>query len=184
MFTDKRVIMIEFNRRKSETISFHEKEVKLAKTAMDKLRTTIEFFYYLMEHRGKESFTMIMISAENLLLKVPLKKWKRQSDVLIEIDPELNVYVIISQSTDSEGGKRFAEILLSNINMNGGEGAYCVETDVASTERPIQEVIFKMVEKYIRIKQEEKCNQVHIAYMNEDDMPKEDEINYFTDLNK
>jgi len=176
--------MIDFNRRKSESVSFHENEVKLAKTAMDKLRTTIEFFYYLMEYRDKVSFTMIIISAEDLLLKVPLKKWKRQSDVLIEIDPVLNVYVIISQSTDSEGGKRFAEILLSNINMNGGEGTYCVETDVTSTEHSIQKIIFKMVEKYIRIKQEEKSNQVHIAYMNESDMPKEEEINYFSDLTK
>lgn len=173
--------MVDFDRRKIENISFHENEVKLAKTAMDKLRTTIEFFYYLMEYRDKKSFTMIMISAEDLLLKVPLKKWKRQSDVLIEIDPVLNVYVIISQSTDSEGGKRFAEILLSNIDMNGGEGTYCVETDVTSTEHTIQEIIFKMVEKYMRIKQEEKSNQVHIAYMNDADMPKEEEISYFKD---
>jgi len=173
--------VVDFDRRKIENISFHENEVKLAKTAMDKLRTTIEFFYYLMEYRDKKSFTMIMISAEDLLLKVPLKKWKRQSDVLIEIDPVLNVYVIISQSTDSEGGKRFAEILLSNIDMNGGEGTYCVETDVTSTEHAIQEVIFKMVEKYMRIKQEEKSNQVHIAYMNDADMPKEEEISYFKD---
>ena len=173
--------MVDFDRRKIENISFHENEVKLAKTAMDKLRTTIEFFYYLMEYRDKKSFTMIMISAEDLLLKVPLKKWKRQSDVLIEIDPVLNVYVIISQSTDSEGGKRFAEILLSNIDMNGGEGTYCVETDVTSTEHAIQEVIFKMVEKYMRIKQEEKSNQVHIAYMNDADMPNEEEISYFKD---
>ncbi len=174
--------MIQFNRRKSETISFHENEVKLAKTAMDKLRTTIEFFYYLMEYRDKDSFTMIMISAENLLLKVPLKKWKRQSDVLIEIDPVLNVYVIISQSTDAEGGKRFAEILLSNIEMNGGEGAYCIETDIDSTEHTIQKVIFKMVERYITVKQEGRVNQVHIAYMNEEDTPKEEEISYFKGL--
>ena len=174
--------MVDFNRRKSENITFHENEVKLAKTAMDKLRTTIEFFYYLMEYRDKKSFTMILLSAENLLLKVPLQKWKRQSDVLIEIDPVLNVFVIISQSTDSEGGKRFAEILLSNIDMNGGEGTYCVETDLTSTEHTIQEVIFKMVEKYITIKQEEKPNQVHIAYMNEEDIPKEEEVSYFSDI--
>ncbi|MCF6244668.1 MAG: hypothetical protein L3J43_06490 [Sulfurovum sp.] len=173
--------MVEINRRKSDSIAFHEDEVKLAKNAMDKLRTTIEFFYYLMDYREKDSFTMIMISAEDLLLRVPLKKWKRQSDVLIEIDRELNVYVLISQSTDSDGGKRFAEILLSNIDMNGGEGTYCVETDITSTEHSIQEVIFKIVEKYISIKQEKKSDKVHIAYINEDDIPEEEEINYLTD---
>jgi hypothetical protein len=170
--------MLELNRRKNENMSFHENEVKLAKTAMDKLRTTIEFLYYLMEYRSKASFTLIMISAEDLLLRVPLKKWKRQTDILVEIDRELNVYVLISQSTDSEGGKRFAEILLSNIEMNGGEGAYCVETDLTSTDHSIQEVIFKMVETYITIKQEEKSNEVHIAYMKEVEIPKDADISY------
>jgi len=174
--------MIEIDRRLSDDVSFHENEVKLAKTAMDKLRTTIEFLYYLMDYRGRVSFTMIMISAEDLLLKVPLKKWKRQTDVLVEIDPVLNVYVIICQSTDREGGRRFAEILLSNINMNGGEGAYCVETELTSTDHAIQEVIFKMVEKYITIKQANKTGEVHFTKFGEDELEEDADIAYFREL--
>ena len=176
--------MVSVNRRINEDVSFHENEVKLAKTAMDKLRTTVEFIYYLMEHRGRASFTMIMISAENLLLHVPLKKWKRQTDILIEIDPVLNVYVIICQSTNREGGRRFAEILLSNINMNGGDGAYCVETELTSASHPIQEVIFKMVEKYITIKQAEKADEVHYTAYGEDEVEEDEDIAYFEDIIK
>jgi len=36
-------------RRTNLEISFHEDEVKLAEVMMDKLRTTVEFLYYLMD---------------------------------------------------------------------------------------------------------------------------------------
>ncbi|PHS30892.1 MAG: hypothetical protein COA92_09035 [Sulfurovum sp.] len=156
-------------RRTNLEISFHEDEVKLAEVMMDKLRTTVEFLYYLMDYRGKVSFTMITLSADNIKLKMWLQKWKRQTDVLIEVDPVKNVYVLICQSTDLDGGKKFAEILISNIGMNGGKSTYCVETELTSTKHTIQEMIFKMVEKYISIKQEQRSNQVFLTQL--DDKP-------------
>ncbi len=166
--------MFKHERRLNNNISFHEDEVKLAKTMMDKLRTTVEFLYYLMDHRGKLSFTMIMISADDLKLEYLLQKWKRETDVLVEIDNINNAYVIICQSTDKEGGKKFAEILMSNINMNGGSITYCVEAELTSTEHSIQEVIFNMVEKYIYVKQEQKSNEVFFTAFQK---KKQDEFN-------
>ena len=152
--------MFKYERRVRSEVSFHEDEVKLAKTMMDKLRTTVEFLYYLMEHRGKLSFTMIMISADELKLEHLLQKWKRQTDVLIEIDEINNVYVIICQSTDKKGGEKFGEILISNISMHGASTTYCVEAELKNTVHSVQEVVFNMVERYIEIKQEKKSNKV------------------------
>jgi len=120
-----------------------------------------------MDHRGKFSFTMILFSAdEHLKLENLLKKWKRDTDILIEIDKINNVYVLLCQSTDKEGGEQFGEILMSNMRLLGGTSGYCVETEVQTTAYTIQEVIFTMVEKYIEIKREgimykEKNNQWH-----------------------
>lgn len=47
--------MFTYERRINSEISFYEDEVKLAKTMMDKLRTTVEFLYYLTKHRGHVS---------------------------------------------------------------------------------------------------------------------------------
>jgi hypothetical protein len=168
--------MFKYERRTSSDVSFHEDEVKLAKTMMDKLRTTVEFLYYLMEHRGHMSFTMIMISADDLKLEHLLQKWKRKTDVLIEIDSLTNVYVIICQSTDKEGGEKFGEILISNINMHGGSATYCVEAELKSTLHSVQEVVFNMVEKYIDIKQEQMSNKVFFTEFKE----KKEEV--FTDI--
>lgn len=170
--------MIEHDRRTNLEVSFHENEVKLAQTMMDKLRTTVEFLYYLMDYRGKVSFTMITLSAKDIKLGGWLQKWKRQTDVLIEIDPVQNVYVLICQSTDREGGQKFAEILMSNIGMNGGKDTYCVETELISTKHSIQEVIFKMVEKYISIKQEKLSNKVFFPELDDVLMRENQEILY------
>jgi len=159
--------MFTYERRIKNEIAFHEDEVKLAKTMMDKLRTTVEFLYYLMEHRGMLSFTMIMISADELNLEFLLQKWKRKTDVLIEINKINNVYVVICQSTDKKGGQKFAEILISNINMHGGAKTYCVEAELNGTKHTIQEVIFNMVEKYINVRQEEKSNEVFFTEFEE-----------------
>jgi hypothetical protein len=150
-------------RRTHTDIAFPEDEVKLAKKMLDTLRTTMEFLYYLMEHRNKASFSMLLLSTEGLKLELMLQKWKRQTDILFEIDKVNNVYVIISQVNDHEGVKKFAEILVSNINMNGGHETYCVISEPQTTEVSVQEIIFKIVEKYIIIKEEKKVNQVYFT---------------------
>ncbi len=152
--------MLTFERRNKNDLSFHEDEIKLAKIMMDQVRTTLEFLYYLMDHRGKLSFTMILLSADDLKLESLLQEWKRETDILLEVDKENNLYMILCQSTDLEGGQQFAEILMSNIRMHGGSSSYCVETELKTTSYTIQEVIFTMVEKYIDIKREKEFNKV------------------------
>ncbi len=147
-------------RRNDSDLTFPEDEVKLAKTMMNELKTTMEFFHYLMNHRGKSSLAMILLSSDDVKLDHLLPKWKRQSDVLFELDKANNVYVIICQSTDSDGGKQFAEILMSNIRLHSNSDTYCVVSEPRIMRSSIQEVIFEMVEKYILIKEDKKANQV------------------------
>lgn len=86
-------------------MTFSEDEVILAKRTLDKLRTTVEFFYYLIDYRGLKSFTIILLSADILNLNKILENGKRNTDVLFEIDKTQNVYMLLCQSTDSDGGK-------------------------------------------------------------------------------
>jgi len=155
--------MVVEERRHIIDLSFHEDEVKLAKKMMDTLRTTMEFLYYLMEHRHTPAFTMILLSTENLHLGSLLQQWKRQTDILVEIDKENNIYIIICQATDAEGARQFAEIILSNISIYKGSSTYCVATELNSTHNSIQDVVFKMVEKYMLIKQKEEANKIYFT---------------------
>ena len=164
-------------KRNNHDISFPEDEVKLAKTMMDELGTTMEFFHYLMNNKGKSSLTMILLSADNIKLDKLLPKWKRKTDILFELDKTHNVYVIICQSTDNEGGKQFAEILMSNIRLHSDGDIYCVVSESKTTTCSTQEVIFKMVEKYINIKEAQKANEVFFTNLEDTE---ESDIIYHT----
>ncbi len=159
--------MLTFERRNKNDLSFPEDEIKLAQKLMDKLRSTMEFLYYLMDRKEELSFTMILFSSDDLRLENLIEKWKRQTDILYEIDKENNIYVLLCQSTDSEGAEEFAEILMSNVRMHGGITSYCVETEIKTTVYTIQEVIFTMVEKYIDIRQEKAFNKVFFTRLGE-----------------
>ena len=138
--------MVTLERRHTNDLSFHEDEIKLAKIMMDQVRTTLEFLYYLMDHRKKLFVTMILLSADNVKLKSLLQKSKRQTDILLEIDKENNLYMLLCQSTDREGG---------------------VETVLETTKYTIQEVIFNMVEKYIDIKRYKEFDKVFFTKLGE-----------------
>lgn len=156
--------MVGIEKRRKHDLSFHEDEIKLANRMMDKGRTTLEFLYYLMEHTDRLSFTIILISAENMQMENFLKQSKRTTDVLIEIDKKRNLYMLLCQSTDLDGGEQFGKILISNIRTQGGNNSYCVETEVMSISYyTIQEVIFSMVEKYLYIKRLQESDKVFFA---------------------
>lgn len=159
--------MVTLERRHKNDLSFHEDQIKLAKVMMDQGRTTLEFLYYLMDHRRGLSFTMILLSADNVVLESLVQKSKRETDILLEIDKESNLYMLLCQSTDLEGGEQFGEILMANVRMHGGNTCYCVETEVKTTSYTIQEVIFTMVEKYIDIKRYKEFDKVFFTRLGE-----------------
>ncbi len=139
------------NKRKNHSgIAFWEYEITLARTMLDTLRTTLEFLYYLMEHRSKAPFSMILITSDRVGSMHELQRMKRGTDLLFELDREHGTYVFICQATDEEGGRQYAEILLSAIRTQWGiHESYCVLSTVDSTHYSIQDVIFRMVETYI-----------------------------------
>jgi hypothetical protein len=163
--------MIYSEKRNINNLSFPEDEVKLVRTMMDKMGTTLEFFYYLTNNKRESATMMILLSADDVKLEHLLPKWKRNTDVLFELDKERNVYVIICQSTDKEGGKQFAEILIANIRLHSANDIYCVVSEFKTASSSAQEVIFKMVEKYIKIKDAGKANRVFFTELKKEEEP-------------
>lgn len=152
--------MQNFERRKSNAIGFEEQDIKLAELMMQKMKMTLEFLYFLMLHKKNVSYTVLLLSADKLKLEHLLNTWKRKTDVLIEIDKKSNVYILICQNTDREGGKKYGEILISNITMQNRSKVYCVQTEILNTAYTVQEVIFTILKKYMYIKSEKIHNKV------------------------
>ena len=148
------------NDRQKDHIRFDGNDIALATKILDKLTTTIDIMYYLMEHGEERAFIVMLISAENIDVKTLLEKEKRNTDILFEIDAEASLYAVICQDTKIDGGYHFAERVVRNMLLHNSEDIYCTELEVRSTAHNIKYVVFKLIEIYIKAKQDEKEGEI------------------------
>ncbi len=141
-------------------IRFNGNDIALAAKMLDKLTTTIDIMYYLMDHGEERAFVIMLVSAENIDVKALLEKEKRNTDILFEIDDEASLYAVICQDTKIDGGYHFAERVVRNMLLHNSEDIYCAELEVRTTVHDKKYVVFKLIETYIKAKQDEKQGQI------------------------
>ena len=143
-----------------DNLRFNGNDIELAAKMVDKLSTTIDILYYLMDRGEERAFVVMLISGKNVDMKTLLTKEKRNTDILFEIDEESSLYAVICQDTKIDGGYHFAERMLRNMLMNNGEDIYCTELEVRTSTHSIKYVIFKLIETYIKAKQDKKHGEI------------------------
>ena len=154
------------NEARKQGLKFNAKEIVLAVKMIEKLEKTIEFIYHLMEHEGVEAFVLILITAENIDMATFLDHEKRDTDILFEIDKEEQIYVMLCQDTKVDGGYHFAERIIRNILSQKGTNVYCSEVEVRSTRNQVKNVIFKLLEVFMKTKLEKKINEIVYKSLN------------------
>jgi len=148
------------NEMQRDHIRFNGDDIALAAKMVDKLTTTIDIMYYLMNRGEERAFVVMLISAQNIDLKTLLTKEKRNTDILFEIDEEESLYAIICQNTKVDGGYYFAERVLRNMILDKGEDIYCTQLEVRTTVLNIKYVILKLIETFLESKQDKKQGEV------------------------
>jgi len=148
------------NEIQRDHIRFNGNDIAMAAKMLDKLTTTIDIMYYLMEHGEERAFVLMLVSAENVDMNGLLKKEKRNTDILFEIDKEESLYAIICQDTSIDGGYHFAERVVRNMLLHKSENIYCAELEVRTTVHDIKHIIFKLIETYLKVKQNEKHGEI------------------------
>ena len=148
------------NEMQRDHIKFSGDDIALAAKMVDKLTTTIDIMYYLMNRGEERAFVVMLISAQNIDLKTLLTKEKRNTDILFEIDEEESLYAIICQNTKVDGGYYFAERVLRNMILDKGEDIYCTQLEVRTTVLNIKYVILKLIETFLESKQDKKQGEV------------------------
>ena len=148
------------NEMQRDNIRFNGDDIALAATMLDKLVSTIDIMYYLME-RGKErAFVIMLISAENIDIQTLLTKEKRNTDILFEIDKEASLYAIVCQDTKIDGGYHFAERVVRNMILHKSENIYCTELEVRVRHYSPKQVVLKLLETFVKSKQTNKSNEI------------------------
>ena len=154
------------NENRVANLRFNGNEIQLAVKMLDKLQTTIDIIYYLMEHENEQAFVLMLLTAKDVDLNTLLDKEKRDTDILFEIDKEESLYVMLCQDTKVDGGYRFAERILRNIQLDNGEDIYCTELEVRATHYSSKQVVLKLLETFVKSKLENKSNEIVFRSLN------------------
>jgi hypothetical protein len=154
------------NENRAANLRFNGKEIQLAVKMLDKLQTTIDIIYYLMEHENEQAFVLMLLTAQDVDLNTLLEKEKRDTDILFEIDKEESLYVMLCQDTKVDGGYRFAERVIHNIQLDNGKDIYCTELEVRATHYSSKQVVLKLLETFVKSKLENKSNEIVFRSLN------------------
>jgi len=141
-------------------LRYTAKDITLVVNMVKELEKSIDMMFYFMNKSSENVFVLMLISANNIELKKLLEKEKRDTDILFEVDKDESIYAMICQETKVDGGYRFAERIIHNINLYKGENIYCSELEVRTTKYSSQDIIFRVVDTFIKARQEEKSGEI------------------------
>jgi len=154
------------NEHKRGNIKFTAHDISMMATMLDKLSSTIDIMFFLMERKEENNFVTMLVSAQSIDLKGLIDKEKRDTDIMFEIDAEEPLYAIICQDTKIDGGYHFAERLVRNAVTSGGEKVYCTELEVRTTAHKIKYIIYRLMELYLQTKQAKKDGEIVFKTLN------------------
>ncbi|MBD3789894.1 MAG: hypothetical protein IE885_05965 [Campylobacterales bacterium] len=147
-------------RANRNNVQFTEKEMKLATKIIEEIEKPVEILYYLLERQSERAFVIMLISSEDIDLLQLLKKEKRDTDLLYEIDKENDLYAMVCQETQVDGGFHFAERLMRNIILGNGRNIYCAELEIRTTKYSVRNVIIKLIDTYFEAYAKDKKDEI------------------------
>ncbi|ADV45446.1 hypothetical protein [Nitratifractor salsuginis] len=131
---------------------YDEEILKLGISLYEKGKTPLELFYYLLSARRLNSFSIIVLEAEMENLGQFLKKHKRKTDLLYELDDRREICVLFCQETQVDGGiyflKRLAKAMHSEtptIDIRS-----CV-LGVEGTNYPVRNLLFIVLDCFVKV---------------------------------
>jgi hypothetical protein len=145
---------------RKNSLRYTAENIMLAVDMVKELENTIDMMFYLMNSNADNAFVLMLISADNIELKNLLEKEKRDTDLVYDIDKNQNICAMICQETKVDGGYRFAERIIRNINLDKGENIYCAELEVRTTKYSSKDIIFRIVDAFVKARQLEKSGEI------------------------
>jgi len=138
--------------RKSDNkkLIYDENIMRIGIVLYKKSEITIEILYHLMKTKRIDSFSAIIVSSKMENFGEFLKKQKRKTDLLFELDPVNNIYGMFCQETQVDGGFYFMRRLQQHPNL-AKDKLYAAIVGVESTNYPYKDLLFIILDTYIRL---------------------------------
>jgi hypothetical protein len=146
------------NKRKS--IAFNEDEINLALEINEKLTPIVDMLSYMLSVK-ETKFNIILLTANYDKLEEYLRDNKRDSDILKEINSKQNIYAIVCQETEVDGGYMFAKRLMLNlINDKKITDAYSSTMEIRTTKHQTKEMLYKLFRVFISSKRKDTLGSI------------------------
>ena len=140
--------MTETNKRKNEEHGIKEGNFKRLVQLLTAIEHGVNLMHYLIEHNREEAYVLALISAEEIALDEAIRQEKRNTDILFEVDPDRNLYAILCQGTQVDGGYYFIQRLVGKLQEQGAKEIYCSELEISNAQHPVQELAFRLLNMY------------------------------------
>jgi len=134
--------------RRSEEHGIKEVNFKKLVKLLTAIEHGVDLMHYLIEHNREEAYVLALISAEEINLPEVIRAQKRNTDILFEVDAEKNLYAILCQGTQVDGGYYFIRRLVDKLQEAGANNIYCSELEITDTKHPVQELAFRLLNMY------------------------------------
>ena len=122
--------------------------------------------YYLINRREERSFVTMLVSDSKIDVGKIVAEQKRNTDILFKLDESKHIYAIICQDTKIDGGYHFADRVMRHMKSSDAEEPYCVEVEVRTTVHEIKFIVFKLLEEYLKAKEEKLCGEIVFKTLN------------------
>jgi hypothetical protein len=138
--------------RKSDgkKLIYDENIMRIGIVLYKKSEITIEILYHLMKTKRIDSFSAIIVNSKMKDFGKFLRKQKRKTDLLFELDPLNNIYGMFCQETQVDGGFYFMR-RLQDHPMLEKDRLYAAIVGVESTSYPYKDLLFIILDTYIRL---------------------------------
>jgi len=147
-------------------IRFTAEDISLMANMLEKVSSTIDIMYFLMERKMERSFVVMLMSVQNIDLKSLIRREKRDTDIMFEVDKGESLYLIICQDTKIDGGYHFAKRLVEKSEEEGGEEIYCTELEITATTYKIEYIVYRLMERYRQHKEEKSAREITFKTLN------------------
>ena len=147
-------------------IRLKKHDIALASSMIDKMSTTIDLLYYLIDRGEERSFVIMLISADDVDMQDIINSQKRDTDILFYLEHTGSLYALICQDTKVDGAYMFAQRLVKKVQDEGANNIYCAELEVKSAKHDIKYIIFRSIETYVDAVQNKKDSEIVFKTIN------------------
>ena len=130
---------------------YNADELMLGINLYEKTESIIEVLYHLMKYGRLKSFSVILTHSPMDNFGDFLEKEKRDTDILIEVDAGKNVYALLCQETQVDGGYYFVRRLTQAPQKFEKNKIIATVTALESIRYDIKDVIFIILDSYLKL---------------------------------